>query len=111
MYNLERSGENLIIRISGELDHHTASLVKEETDKSLTEEIKNIIFDFSSLIFMDSSGIGFLMARYKKISEKGGMAVIVSPTPQVKRILEMSGIMTIIKIAPDMKKAQKMIKR
>ena len=60
---------------------------------------------------MDSSGIGFLMARYKKITEKGGMAVIVSPTPQVKRILEMSGIMTIIKIAPDIKKALKMTKR
>ena len=111
MHNIERSGENLIVRISGELDHHTSRTLREETDKSLTDDIKNIIFDFTSLIFMDSSGIGFLMARYKKILNKGGMAVIVSPTPQVKRILEMSGIMTIIKIAPDMKKALKMIKR
>ena len=111
MHNIERSGENLIVRISGELDHHTATTLKEETDKNITEEIKNIIFDLSSLVFMDSSGIGFLMARYKKVSQKGGVAVIVSPTPQVKRILEMSGIMTIIKIAPDMKKALKITKR
>ncbi len=111
MFNLERSDETLIVRVSGELDHHIASTLKEEIDQRLKEEIKNIIFDFSLLQFMDSSGIGFLMARYKKIKEKEGVAVIVSPTPQVKRILEMSGIMTIIKIAPDIKRALKIIKR
>ncbi|MDO4618553.1 MAG: anti-sigma F factor antagonist [Clostridia bacterium] len=111
MHKISESEENLIIYVSGELDHHTASNLREEVDEILSGNIQNIIFEFSSLVFMDSSGIGFIMGRYKKIANKGGEVIIVNPTPQVKRILEMSGILTIIKIVPDVKKALKILKR
>ncbi|MBQ7793799.1 MAG: anti-sigma F factor antagonist [Clostridia bacterium] len=97
----------LVITADGELDHHTAAKIRKEADNAFSGDTRNIIFDFSKLTFMDSSGLGMIMGRYKKIQKKGGSLVIVSPKPQVKRILEMSGIMSIAKIEPNIKQALK----
>ena len=88
----------LIVCIVGDLDHHQANRIREEIDKTIdTFSCKNIIFDFSKLEFMDSSGIGVVMGRYKKIRENDGKVAVTGCSKYIFMILEMAGIFTIIK--------------
>ena len=67
-FSLERSGANLILHISEELDHHTAGQLSRTIDVLIEKgNVKNIVFDFDGMTFMDSSGIGMVMGRYKKM--------------------------------------------
>lgn len=89
----------LVVSLSGELDHHTAKEVKalvEEVVKN--RNIKDLVFDFTNLTFMDSSGIGVVVGRYKLIKSLGGKFVIAGPQKNVDRLLLMSGINKIIDI-------------
>jgi len=92
-------GTALVISIIGELDHHAAEYVRNKIDGELIKSTtKNIIFDFSRLSFMDSSGIGVIMGRYKIIRQLNGKAAIVKANAQIRRILEMSGILKIMSL-------------
>ena len=96
----------LLVRLSGELDHHTAAKVKEEVDRMIrSTNAINIIFDFSDLLFMDSSGIGMLMGRYKKVRTLGGRVAAFGVNAQILRIMEMSGVDKIIKLTPNFERA------
>ena len=56
--NFETLNNILIIKLNGELDHHSSSYVRDEIDDEiLAKNPKNILFDMSHLNFMDSSGI------------------------------------------------------
>ncbi len=69
----EIMGETLIVNVPQELDHHSAKMVKEYSDQIIRDKsIKNIVFDFSNSTFMDSSGIGMIMGRYRVVKEKKG---------------------------------------
>ncbi|HHW30318.1 MAG TPA: anti-sigma F factor antagonist [Clostridiaceae bacterium] len=93
-----RKGAVLIVKVYGELDHHTAEYFRQKIDSEIVKSTtRDIIFDFSKLDFMDSSGIGVLMGRYKNLIQLKGRAAIVNPNKQIRRILEMSGILKIMK--------------
>jgi stage II sporulation protein AA (anti-sigma F factor antagonist) len=80
-----------------ELDHHISVEVREELDAIITEHnIKNIIFDFKNMKFMDSSGIGVVIGRYKKIAKDGGKVGVINVSTQVKKIFDLSGMNKII---------------
>mgnify|MGYP004591965103 CR=1 FL=1 len=101
-----QSGNILSIKLDGELDHHSADVVKEKADMLIDQkDMRHIIFDFKHINFMDSSGIGFVMGRYRKVQEKGGQAVIVGANAYVDRIFQMSGIYQIIGKCRDMDEA------
>ena len=86
-------GTTLIIGIIGELDHHSAEYIRSKIDAEMIKSTtRNIIFDFSKVGFMDSSGIGVIMGRYKNLQKLNGRAVIVNPNAQIKKIFEMAGI-------------------
>ena len=87
----------LIVLPIGELDHHTAKELKSLTEEIIkNRSVKNLIFDFSHLSFMDSSGIGVIVGRYKLISSLGGQVAISSPSGNIKKLLHISGIEKII---------------
>lgn len=87
----------LIIRIRDELDHHRAVALREEADRRITKEgAKHIIFDFEGVPFMDSSGIGMIMGRYKRVIFTGGRAFVTGVGPSVDRIFRISGLYKII---------------
>ncbi len=91
------SGNILICRIKGELDHHTAEEFRSFIDHNLENNpVKHLLLDMSELSFMDSSGIGALIGRYKKVSLAGGKVLIVNENKQVSRVFEVSGIYEII---------------
>lgn len=90
--------EVLIIKLSGELDHHSAEEVRNHIDDKIEREKSiKVIMDFENVTFMDSSGIGVVIGRYKKILSQGGEIVITSATDNIKRVFELSGIFKIIK--------------
>jgi len=100
--NLERIQNTLIVKLAGELDHHSAADIRQAVDKELYfTPIKNIVFDFDGVTFMDSSGIGMVIGRYKQVRARGGKTLIIRAKPQVDRILELSGIKKIIEINGD----------
>ncbi len=82
----------LIVHLSGELDQHNAAGLRREVDRRICEGCNNVVFDFGELEFMDSSGIGVILGRYKNVTALGGKACIVSAKPQVTKILRLSAI-------------------
>lgn len=96
----------LVVSLSGELDHHTAKDVKNLIEEVIKNRgIVNLVFDFTNLTFMDSSGIGVVIGRYKLVRSMGGKVTIVSPARNVSKLLSMSGINKIIEIFDDVDSA------
>ncbi len=83
----------LIIRVEGELDMLVADKLRSDIDKKMdNNEIKNLILNLEKVSFIDSSGLGVILGRYKKIKSKNGSMYIVGARPQVEKILYFSGI-------------------
>lgn len=94
---LEVENDILVVYLDGELDHHSAEEVREDIDNSIEmKNIKNLIFELSNMQFMDSSGIGVVIGRFKKIDKLGGKVGVVISNPHVDRIFQMAGIYKII---------------
>ena len=103
---VENHKNNLIVQLKGELDHHTTESSRQKIDQKYTDHgIKNMVLDLRGLTFMDSSGIGLIMGRYKKCIEKGGKIAIVSGNKNVDKILKMSGLLKIIQSYPSIESA------
>lgn len=92
--------KNLVIEfLASELDHHITNEVRDKIDTILdSKSVKNIVFDFKNIRFMDSSGIGVIIGRYKKISNEGGKVSVVNVNDRVKKIFNLSGMNKIINI-------------
>lgn len=86
------AGNALIVHLSGELDQHSAAGLRREVDRRICEGCNNIVFDFGELEFMDSSGIGVILGRYKNVTALGGRACVAAVRPQVAKILRLSAI-------------------
>ena len=85
--------DTLVATLSGEIDHHSADRIRGDIDDELQlYDVKNLVFDFSDVTFMDSSGIGVVLGRYKKIRAMGGTVAIRGAGSLVRQILEMSGV-------------------
>ena len=92
-----RSGDTLAVRLGGELDHFCAQRVRRELDTLLTDPgVRTLVLDFSELTFMDSSGIGVLLGRYRILRERGGRMGVINMNPHIGRIFHMSGLERVI---------------
>ncbi|MDQ0339163.1 stage II sporulation protein AA (anti-sigma F factor antagonist) [Caldalkalibacillus uzonensis] len=88
----------LIIRLAGELDHHTAEQLRRKAEQKLSEEnINHILLNLADLTFMDSSGLGVILGRYKQISQQGGQMIVCAISPTIYRLFELSGMFKILK--------------
>ncbi len=94
---IESIGNTLVVKPEGEIDQSCASDLRTDIDRELRRShAKNLILDFGKVTFMDSSGIGVIIGRYKQIKALGGKTMIVRPQPQVDKILELSGLKKIV---------------
>ena len=85
--------------ISGDIDHHTAREIREEIDRNIEEvHPKRLVMDFREVNFMDSSGIGLVMGRYRLMQSYGGTLEIKNVTKQTKKIMELAGLGSIATI-------------
>lgn len=89
----------LILKLTEEIDHHTSEEIRRKADYEIQRCMpKKAVFDFNSVTFMDSAGIGLLIGRYKVLLLLNSKMGLRNVSPSVKRILEMSGILKIIPI-------------
>jgi len=96
----------LLVRVEGELDMHVATEFRETVDNALElSGVKHILFNLEAVKFIDSSGLGVLLGRYKKISGLGGIMSATQIQPQVLQIFELSGLLKIIKLYHSEKEA------
>ena len=94
----EKKNDILIVNLSGELDHNSAESVRVKVDNKIDEDnITKIILNFSGVTFMDSSGIGAVIGRYKKVSNIGGKLCVAEVNKNVDKIFDLAGLYKIIK--------------
>ena len=90
----------LVFKIIDEIDDHSVQMIRRKADYEIERYMpKRVIFDFDSVTFMDSAGIGLIIGRYKFAKMIGAKLEISNLTQSVKKIFEMSGILKLIQIA------------
>ena len=78
----------LCVCMPKEVDHHNARAIMQYADEMIcTRDVKNLIFDFSETEFMDSSGIGVIMGRYRTVHLMGGEVWVIHASERMKKIL------------------------
>ncbi len=83
----------MTVRLSGEIDHHSAADLRDSIDSAAERQNpKKLILDFSRVGFMDSSGIGLIMGRYRLIKEMGGSLSILGASDAIKRVIKLAGL-------------------
>lgn len=92
--NLIRQENNtLIVMLPEEIDHYKTPELAAEIDEALLNGTADkIIFDFAKTHFMDSSGIGLLVGRYRKMKSLGGQVFVCNVTGRMSKILQLSGV-------------------
>ena len=91
------NNDTLYVSLEGELDEHTASYAKNEMDFLFSDNVaKQVILDLKKLDFMDSTGIGVLLGRYKKMKDKNIPIFILNPSSHIDKILNMTAIYQIM---------------
>lgn len=89
----------LCIKMPTELDHHGAVGIRQTADELIMDDrVKNIVFDFEDTHFMDSSGIGLIIGRYRRISCFGGKVYGIHVNDRLKKLIKASGMTSIIQV-------------
>lgn len=89
----------LRVRILGEIDHHTAKTIRDRIDEQIfANRPKSLYMNFSDVDFMDSSGLGLIMGRYKLMNVYGGKTYIEDPSHRVLQIIELAGMNRIVEV-------------
>lgn len=99
MLQFIRDGDRLMVRLAGELDHFCAQSVRRELDALISStSVRTLILDFTALQFMDSSGIGVILGRYRLMRDKGGQMAVIHMNAHIARIFHMSGLDRVIQV-------------
>ena len=86
-------GDRLTVFLRGELDHHAASDIRQQVDTAvLSHRCRQLTLDFSGLSFMDSSGIGLIMGRYRLIRSLGGELTVSGASPRLQTVMRLAGL-------------------
>jgi stage II sporulation protein AA (anti-sigma F factor antagonist) len=89
----------LIIRLEGELDMHSADEFRSTADRALDASgAAKMLLSLKGVSFIDSSGLGVILGRYKRISMLGGTLLVANVQPQVEKILELAGLSNIVRV-------------
>lgn len=92
----------LVLKITDEIDDYSVQKIRRKADYEIERYMpKKVVFDFDSVTFMDSAGIGLIIGRYKFANMIGAKLEVSNLTQSVKKIFEMSGILRLIPIAQE----------
>ncbi len=87
-------GEELLTaKITGEIDHHSSRWLRSDIDTAIMDNSpKKLRLDFSGVSFMDSSGVGLVMGRYKNMKERGGTLELVNMPKSIEKVMALAGM-------------------
>ena len=89
----------LLVKMTEEIDDNSVQKIRRRVDYEIERHMpKRVVFDFNSVTFMDSTGIGFIIGRYKFVTMLGGKLELANLTQSVRKIFEMSGILKLIPV-------------
>ena len=89
----EKCGENFVIHVGGEIDHHSAVRVRTEMDERIiAERPTRVLLELSAVDFMDSSGLGLIMGRFALLKKFGGTLSVLDPSPAVMKMIKLAGM-------------------
>ena len=104
------SGTALTVHLPAELDHCSSQQLRQEIDRLIrVRNIRSILFDFGDTEFMDSSGIGMLLGRYKMIRFVGGTMAAINVKERMRRVLLLSGVYKVIDIYEGLPQQSKLL--
>ena len=99
MENFQVIDHCLMVKLPQEIDHYQAGYLSSEADSFLLRpDVCHVVFDFEDTEFMDSSGIGIIMGRYKKVTPLGGKIYAINVGRQIRRILDVSGMSRLVEV-------------
>lgn len=89
----------LLVKMTEEIDDNSVQKIRRRVDYEIERHMpKRVVFDFNSVTFMDSAGIGFIIGRYKFVTMLGGKLELANLTQSVRKIFDMSGILKLIPV-------------
>ena len=89
----ENAENKLTVRLNGEIDHHSTLDIRDKIDTAVREAVPaELVLDFAGVSFMDSSGIGLVMGRYRTMQELGGRVQVINPSSGIKRVMKFAGL-------------------
>ena len=104
----ETKGDTLVVRVGGEIDHHSAVAVRAGIDEQVTASRPGrVLLELSRVDFMDSSGLGLIMGRYAMVTKYGGKFAVLDPSPAVLKILRLAGMERMITILKTKEKKER----
>ena len=107
--DMKEAEGTLEVKLCGEIDHHSAVIVRTEIDARISQICpQKTVIDLSGIEFMDSSGLGLIMGRYSLIRELGGELVVRNPTAGILRICKLAGMERMISIETNKNKEKKL---
>lgn len=96
---IRTNGETVTAYLSGELDHHSAKEMREAIDNAVELNMPaRLVLNFKNVSFMDSSGIGLVMGRYRILSRTGAELNITGTSPQIYKVMKLAGIERLAKL-------------
>ena len=97
---IDKNDQTLMAYLSGDIDHHTAKLIREEIDEQIDELRPSLlVLDFGEVSFMDSSGIGLVMGRFRKMQTVDGEIQITNTPLYISKVMRISGLEKLAKIS------------
>ena len=102
---------SVAVFLDGELDQYAAAEIKSKIDVEMeNSDKKNLIIDLSKVTLMDSSGIGLIIGRYKRLGAIGGKVAISGGNSGIRKVIDLSGIKKIIPYFENADEADKSFK-
>lgn len=91
--NMDMNNGVLTVHLAGELDHHTAAYMRERVDSAvLSCRCRELVLDFSGITFMDSSGVGLIMGRYRLMQTLNGQLTVQGLSPRLEQMIRLAGL-------------------
>ena len=93
VYITEKGEGAIVAKITGEIDHHSARWLRMDIDTAISDKSpKKLYLDFSGVSFMDSSGVGLVMGRYKNMREWGGSVSLINTPEYIEKVMSLAGM-------------------
>ena len=90
---IDKQNGATVISVRGEIDHHSAVELREQIDQSVIQSgAKLLVLDFSLVTFMDSSGIGLVMGRFRLMQENDGKVVLQNLPAPIRKVMKLAGL-------------------